>query len=237
MAIESFQSAPPAIGGAIRSASRRSHAVYIALQREIMLGELSPKQVVLELDLASRFACSQGTVREALLQLQEEGLVNRIPHRGTAVADCNADDARELLHIRHDIETRGVLRTMARDPQAVVPALQVELEAMRKAADAGDEFALSAHDRLFHLILFAAADLPAVQPILSRCLLHNHRFKILNSAPNRALRETADRHVAIIDAIVAGDAKAVGKTLSHHIATIVDFGPSIIGGTAPGADA
>ncbi|WP_108662026.1 GntR family transcriptional regulator [Acuticoccus kandeliae] len=231
MAVESFQSP---YAGAPRSTSRRSQAVFVALQREIMLGEIAPKQVVLELELAARFNCSQGTVREALLQLQEEGLVQRTPHRGTTVADCNADDARELLLIRHDIETRGIIRSMADDAQAVVPALRAELDAMRAAAEDEDEYRLSAHDRMFHLILFAAAELPAVQPILSRCLLHNHRYKILTSAPNRALRETADRHVAIIEAIASGDADVACKTLSHHIATIVDFGPALIGGATPG---
>ncbi len=226
MAVENFQS-PPQGATRLRSASRRSQAVFTSLQRDILLGVLAPNRTLLELDLASHFNCSQGTVREALLQLQEQGLVHRMAHRGTRVADCNEDDARELLLVRHDIECRAIARTMARGT-AVLETLRAELEEMRAAAREGDEYRLSIHDRCFHMALFAAAGLPAVQPILSRCLIHNHRYKIINSSPNRALPETADRHVAIIDAIAAGDAEAARAALSHHIATIGDFGPKII---------
>lgn len=215
-----------------RPIGRRSEAVFSALQREIMLGIQKPHGVLLELELAHRFDCSQSTVREALLRLQEDGLVVRISQRGTLVADCNGDDARELLRIRHDIECRGVRRAIARYDAALRATLVDALDQMRAAARAGDEFALSVHDRAFHLKLFAAAELPAVQPVLSRCLLHNHRYKIANSEPNRDLDETAERHAAIIEALDGKNAESASAALSHHIATIVDFGPSIIHGEA-----
>lgn len=213
-------------------AGRRSQAIFAQLQADIMLGRLEPGRTLLEMDLARRFGASQGSVREALLQLQEEGLVNRMPHRGTQVAECREDDARELIRIRHDIECRAVSRIVAREDPHLVEALDDALEAMRGAAEVGDEYLLSVHDRRFHARLFASADLPALQAILGRCLIHNHRYKILTSQPNRALRETADRHVVIIDAFRAGDAEAARRALSHHIATIVDWGPKIIEGEA-----
>jgi len=198
------------------------------LQREIVLGILAPNSVLLELDLADRFECSQSTIREALLQLQEEGLVNRMPHRATHVADCRGADARELLRIRHDIECRGVVRVMENFDADLKDRLMFEIDEMRGAAADGDEYLLSVHDRRFHLCLFEAADLPSIQPILSRCLVHNHRYKILNSQPNRELKETAERHSAIIKALEARDVEQMRGALSHHISTIVDFGPSII---------
>ena len=210
----------------------RGEAILAQLQADIMLGRLAPGRLLPELDLARRFGSSQGPVREALLKLQEEGLVHRMPHRGTQVADCRGDDARELIRIRHDIECRAVGRIIERQEDALTAALDEELEAMRGAAGAGDEYLLSVHDRRFHARLFAAADLPALQAILGRCLIHNHRYKILNSQPNRALRETADRHVVIIDAFRARDAEAARRALSHHIATIVDWGPKSIEGEA-----
>jgi DNA-binding GntR family transcriptional regulator len=66
----------------------KSAEVFDGLKRMIMLGEVAPGLALLELELAQRFQCSQGTVREALLALQEEGLVHRLPHKGTRVADC-----------------------------------------------------------------------------------------------------------------------------------------------------
>lgn len=229
MAAENFPSSPSS-GPPRAVASRRSHAIYVRLQREIVLGMLAPRSTLLELELANRFEVSQGTVREALLLLQEEGLVHRQPHRGTTVSDCRAEDAEELIRLRHMIECRGVRRAIARDGSELAEAMRVHLTRMQSAADAGDEYLLSVHDRAFHSDLFARADLPPVQPVLARALVHAHRYKILHPEQNRDLRETANRHIVIIDALEAQDPERASEALSHHITTIVDFGPNILDG-------
>ncbi|MBG6177209.1 MAG: GntR family transcriptional regulator [Roseibium album] len=216
----------------MRRSAKRSHVIFESLQKEIMLGQLPPGTTILELELANRFECSQSTVREALMFLQTDGLVERLHHRGTFVADSRIEDARELILIRHDIECRGVRRVLSRFGPFLRKELEADLDGMRAAAKNDDEYQLSLHDRNFHLNLYSAADMPTVRPILRRCLIHNHRFKILNSEPNRGLLETAERHVAILDALAAGDETNAVQALSHHITTIVDFGPSILTGDA-----
>lgn len=226
MAVETF-SKSPVTDLVPRQSSRRSHALYVALQKEIILGKLAPELALTELDLAQRFGCSQGTVREALMQLNEEGLVKRQAHRGTHVAACRADDARALLAIRREVECGYLERVLQHADAGLQSDLHDLLNAMRNAARDGDEYLLSVHDRSFHTRLFEAADLPLVTPILTRCLLHNHRYKILNSQPNRGLEETAERHVQILDALAGQDVAALGAVLEHHITTIVDFGPTL----------
>ncbi|GAB2188385.1 GntR family transcriptional regulator [Roseibium sp. LAB1] len=235
MAAESFDNQNGKSGRArqqVRRGAKRSNVLFECLQKEIMLGELPPGTAILELELANRFECSQSTVREALMFLQTDGLVERLHHRGTFVADSRIEDARELILIRHDIECRGVKRVLNRFGPLLRKELESDLDGMRTAAKDNDEYQLSLHDRNFHLNLYNAADMPTVRPILRRCLIHNHRFKILNSEPNRGLMETAERHVAILDALAAGDEANAVKALSHHITTIVDFGPSILTGDA-----
>ena len=229
MAVENFHVPPARPVLQLATGARRSQAIHSALQREIVMGELAPRAVLRELELVERFGVSQGTVREALLSLQEEGLVLRQPHRGTSVADCRADDAEELIRIRHDIECRGVRRAMARAGRKMAEPLARELDAMRIAAAAGDEYALSVHDRSFHMRLYAFADLPPVEPVLSRALVHVHRFKILHPAQGRDLMETANRHQGIVDAIADGNADLAASALAHHVMTIVDLGPRIVG--------
>ncbi|MEZ5670233.1 MAG: GntR family transcriptional regulator [Alphaproteobacteria bacterium] len=234
MAVESFSPGMPAhadrpLGG------RRSVVVFGRLQRDIVLGLLKPGTPLLELELAQRFGCSQGTVREALLLLQEEGLVQRAAHRGTHVCDCTADDAGELVRLRHDIECRGVVRVLERYDPALRAALAGLIDDMRAAARADDEYLLSQHDRSFHLALHEAAGLPTVQPILQRCLIHNHRYKILNADGPRALAETAERHVAILEALDSGDPDRAAAALSHHITTIFDLGPHLFDPVVPAA--
>jgi DNA-binding GntR family transcriptional regulator len=205
----------------------KSGEVFDALKREIMLGELSAGEPLVELELAARFGCSQGPVREALLQLQEEGLVIRQGHRGTRVADCTADEAVEMFRLRQSIECRGVVRALQHPSRTLVADLRELVNAMEGAARSSDEYRLAEFDRDFHRRLLRDANLPALDPILHRCLVHNHRFKISRSDPHRDLVATARRHIAIVDAVERGDASAASHALAHHIATIVDLGPEV----------
>jgi DNA-binding GntR family transcriptional regulator len=217
-------------GSAHRS---RSEVAEHALRRDIVLGLRAPGSVLREMDLAQQFDCAQGTIREALMRLSEEGLVMRRARRDTHVAISNPDDAGELLRIRHDIECRAVSRVIDAKDGMLRGDLDARLQLMRLAAMQGDEYALLEHDCWFHLRIFQAAALPAVEPVLMRCLVHTQRHKVLNSAAeNRDLMATANRHVSIIEAIETGHPAGLMQALSHHIATIVDFGPQVLAGGA-----
>lgn len=228
MAVESFENVGPA-NLLPRSPKRRSSVMFEALQREIVLGTLSPGQTLTEMELAGRFNCSQGTVREALMQLNEVGLVERQPNSGTFVSPCESTDAQALLHIRSEIECRFLDRVIANANDALDRDLHDLLNAMRNAARDNDEYTLSVWDRAFHLRLFQLADLPIVSPILARCLIHNHRFKIHNSTASRDLDATAERHLPIVQAVLERNKDRLAELLSHHIATIVDLGPELSG--------
>ena len=224
-----------AIGSASVSSSRvstktgkRTTNIVDQLRRDIVLGLLAPRETLLELDLAARFSCSQSTIREALLALNEEGLVVRFAHRGTLVADCLRDDMIELVRLRHDIECRGVERVIERYDRLMYRALTELVEQMIDAARADDEYRLAQLDRQFHLRIFEEANLPSVIPILQRCLINNHRFKILNSERSAPLTVTAERHWPIVAALDSGNLPQAVDALSLHITTIVDLGPSIL---------
>lgn len=205
----------------------RSAATFDALKRDIMLGVLPAGAALTELDLAAQFSCSQGTVREALLQLQEEGLVRRQGHRGTQVSVCTEAEAVEMFRVRQQIECNGIIRTLQTPSRMLVGDLKVLFAKMLEAASAGDELELASFDRDFHRRIFLDAQLPALDPILHRCLVHNHRFKISRSTTPRDLTATAQRHSVIIEAIEGGDVGRASEALRHHIATIVDLGPDV----------
>jgi DNA-binding GntR family transcriptional regulator len=192
-----------------------------------MLGTLAPGTGLTELELASHFQCSQGTVREALLQLQDEGLVHRRGHRGTQVSDCTQDEAVEMFRLRDQIECAGLPRAMISPSASLVADLEAMLAHMVAAAEGDDELLLAAIDRDFHRRVLRDAQLPALDPILHRCLVHNHRFKISRSRGTRDLMATALRHRSLIDAIASRDIAAATEAMRHHIATIVDLGPAV----------
>src|SRR3954463_6604102 len=137
---------------------RRHIWVAEALRRDIMLGDIEPGAALVELEVGARFQCSQSTVREALMLLQEEGLVQRSGHRGTRVSAWTEDEALEMLHLRRDIERRAAQRIFAgriRRTSDLVPALRAHVASMEAAAVADDEYALAEADREFHRRLFS----------------------------------------------------------------------------------
>ncbi|CAD7036886.1 GntR family transcriptional regulator [Pseudorhizobium endolithicum] len=205
----------------------KSAAAFSALKRDIMLGVLPAGTALTELDLAAHFSCSQGTVREALLQLQEEGLVRRQGHRGTQVSECTEAEAVEMFRVRQQIECNGIVRALQMPTRTLTADLKTLFDKMLEAATAGDELELASLDRDFHRRLFQDAQLPALDPILHRCLVHNHRFKISRSTSPRDLVATAQRHALIIDAVEARNVAMASEALRHHIATIVDLGPDV----------
>ncbi len=203
---------------------RPADVVYGHVKRRIMLNELKPETVLTELGLAHEIGCSQGTIREALLRLQEDGLVARTARRGTVVTRLTEDEAREMLVLRKTIETRGALRAArAVDDQLLAGLATIRAE-MDEAAAANDEYALIEADKDFHIAIFRAAGLDALEQILVRCIMHSHRCKLWAPGHRRPLADTAARHDVLIERLAARDGQGLAQALGEHIDTIVLLG-------------
>jgi DNA-binding GntR family transcriptional regulator len=201
-------------------------AVYGHVKRRIMLNEIKPETVLTELGIAHEVGCSQGTVREALLRLQEDGLVVKSRRRGTVVTRLTAAEAEEMLVLRSTIETRGALRSAGRLDAAVLAQLRDIRAAMDAAALAGDEYELIELDREFHLTIFRASGLDALEQILARCILHSHRNKLWAPGHRRSLADTAARHDELLDLAASGNGHGLADALRRHVDTIVLLGES-----------
>jgi DNA-binding GntR family transcriptional regulator len=201
----------------------RDH-VYTTLKRRILLNELGPETVLAELAVAQAFGCSQGTVREALYRLQEDGLVLRAGHRGTTVTPLDPETATEIVDLRRRLETRAALRAAGRADQATRAELAALITDMERAARAGDEALLIERDTAFHLAIFRLAGFRALDQILHRAILHTHRQKLWEPRHQRPLAETAARHRPILAALDQGG-PALAQALGHHIDTIVNISP------------
>lgn len=206
---------------------RPRDAVYRALKRAILMNELKPSTPLTELGVAEDMGCSQGTVREALLRLQEDGLVLRAGHRGTSVTPLDADAAGEMLLLRRQIETRAARRAAARIDASSLDQLQQIIVAMQQNAADGDAFALIENDIHFHMTLYRVAGVQALEPVLQRLIMHTHRQKLWEPRHRRPLMETAGRHNQIMAAIHQGG-DALADMLGMHIDTIVDVEPESI---------
>jgi acetyl esterase/lipase/DNA-binding GntR family transcriptional regulator len=213
---------PPAARG-----SGKAGDVYGWLKREIMLSRYAPGQAVAEMEIAAQRGCSQGTVREAMLRLQEDGLIVRQGYRGTVVTPVSSTEGALFLQLRAQLETQALRLSVPRLQTAHHDALASLVRQMEQAAEAGDEYALFELDQRFHVTLFQLAELPSLVPVLMRCSLYNHRNKIALDVAPRTLAETARRHWAIVAALDSGDVDEAERVLRHHIGSVVGDGPPL----------
>jgi GntR family transcriptional regulator, rspAB operon transcriptional repressor len=200
----------------------RANRVLADLRRRIVMNELTPGAVLTELRLAADLQCGQSSVREALLRLEGEGLVLRAGRHGTTITDLDVDSAAEMLDLRRRIELRGARRAARRISAGDIAVLKGLQERMEAAAEAADAWAVLECDMDLHLALFRASGLHAMGPILARCMLHSHRFRLWAPWHRRSLAETARRHRPILAALEAGDAAALARQLGAHLDTIVE---------------
>jgi DNA-binding GntR family transcriptional regulator len=185
-----------------------------------MLNELKPEAVLTELGLAHDIGCSQAPIREALLRLQEDGLVVRAGRR-TVVTRLEAEEAQEMLALRRRIETRGALKAVRHVDDQALTHLEGLLAGMKDAATARDEYRLIDADKDFHLAIFRLSGLNALAQILARCIMHSHRHKQWAPGHRRSLAETAMRHDVLFDRLAARDGEGLAAALGEHIDTIV----------------
>lgn len=196
---------------------------YGRLKRQIVMSELLPGQQLTELELANALGCSQSTVREVLLRLQDDGLIVRQGYRGTSVTSVSSTEVRLLLDLRMTLEVEAVRRAMPTLLPEHVEHLKELVRDMERAANANDEHRLFEIDLEFHTYLFLLANMPVLVPILTRCSILGFRNKIALTNMPRTLLESARRHWKIIDALEAGNLGEVIHVLRHHVRSIKDM--------------
>jgi DNA-binding GntR family transcriptional regulator len=135
----------------IRLASTKDRAVEM-IRGAILEGKLAPGERITELQLSKEMDVSQGVVREALQELEFQGLVVRIPKHGTFVTDYSVEDIKEIYQFR--MECEGLAAELAkqngRPNNTDFQDLQSAIDEMQAGADRGDFLQFSRSDLRFH---------------------------------------------------------------------------------------
>lgn len=188
----------------------------------IIRGEYAPNQRLIEADLSSTFSASRATVRTALLELASEGLVERLPNRGSRVRAISLDEAIEIIEVRMGVE--GLCAAKAAENLTAEDA--AELERLRDDLIASvAEGDLAEYSRLNQYLDVRIRELSrhaTASDVLAR--LHaqsvRHQFK-LSSRLQRA-KVSVLQHAAIIEAVVARDPDAAEQAVRSHLRSVID---------------
>ncbi|MEM9702887.1 MAG: GntR family transcriptional regulator [Planctomycetota bacterium] len=184
------------------------------IRDEVLAGTLSSGSVLRETELAQRFGVSRGPVRDAFLQLSNEGYLAYEPNRGVTVRRPPDRSDREFIaDLRRQVESY-VVRKGGPDLSAQgLEEARSALEAMRVACTAGDRTALKRADLAFHETILTACGgeglIPAWKHLCSRMALLYERLDDLDAA--------YEEHAKIFEALESGDIDGLERALRENI--------------------
>lgn len=187
------------------------------LQDAIFTGQLKPGQLLRELALAKQLGVSQATIREALAQLEQLGLVSKTANRATAVTNLSAREVRERLTVRMALEELAAAEAAPRMTQADFDALERLAQRIEQGIEANLYFETSQADIDFHryiwnksgnAILYRALDHLTTPLFAFLGLVHK-----LTAQDQRATKP----HSEIIRALRTRDAEIVKEAIRNHI--------------------
>jgi GntR family transcriptional regulator, trigonelline degradation regulator len=192
------------------------------MRRAVVTSEFKPGDRLVEKDLTERWQVSRTVIREALRQLEAEGLVTIVANRGPVVATLSRDDAAALYEVRAVLESMAAKLFVQRAEGSQVHALRVALQGVRSAFDADDPAGwLEAKDE-FYSVLFVGAGNPVVQSMLKTVQARIQYLRGLSLSLAGRKRESIDELQRALVAIEARDSAAAGLAIEIHVQRAAD---------------
>lgn len=185
------------------------------IRQAIFDGRLAPGSQLREVELAAQLEVSRGPVREALHQLEREGLVQIRWHRGANVTMLSADDATELYTLRDALERLAVTRVAERATDAELAALDALVDRMERA---GSDHDLLHLDMAFHDAVYAAAGHRRLREAWQAIRSQIHLFLLNRVAVSDDYRHHVPaEHRALVTALRARDAGQATAMFAEHL--------------------
>ncbi|MFZ4063720.1 MAG: GntR family transcriptional regulator [Candidatus Nanopelagicaceae bacterium] len=196
--------------------SQRSSVAHF-LREQIISGEIKPGTQIKQNEIAENFKCSPGPVREAMRDLESEGLLEHIQNRGVFVASItNEEFLHMLLPVRLVLEQFALRNARAKFTPFVVKELQKQIEQMRAGTKLKSIEMVNEADVKFHTITMeVAASTQTIElwkSVLSRIRLEFYKFGTLPS-----LTKQASEHAALLEVLTTGSPAKIDEKLKWHI--------------------
>lgn len=199
---------------------RPHETAYRLLKRKIVFNELAPGTILGDVITARDLQMSQGTVREALLRLQLEGLGLRAVGRRTIVTGFAPGEVEVVLSLRKQIQTEAAPAILARLTSETEQELANVVRDMGAAASLGDTFHVLELEAAFQVGLFAVGGFTTLEQPLARLILQSQRTRLWAPERSRSAVDIAERNEALLGLLAERDARRLATGLASHVDTI-----------------
>lgn len=191
---------------------------YNQIREAILNGKLASGSRSSANALAEALGMSRSPVREALVDLAKDGLVEFERNKGVRIVEQNQHDVEEVFELRLLLEvaaTRKAMSPVGRRSADFIRELEVEIEAMRKHLD--EESTFMAHDRQFHKIILDRSGNRRLAAFVLELRDQVRSLGLSTVGRSRSLADVLAEHEVILRAVEAGDADEAVARMEAHV--------------------
>jgi DNA-binding GntR family transcriptional regulator len=211
-----------------RAAGRRARGhVYAALRDAIVSTLFAPGQRLSETDLAERYGVSRTPVREALVRLRDDRLVEIVPQLGTYVTRISRESVGDAQFVRESLECAAVRIATERARPDDIAALQAIVERQREASRAGAVDRFYVYDDELHRSLCDLSGHGIAWSLSQRAGGHLNRIRRLSMTDPAYIDEMIAEHVVVIEAVRHGQPLEAERRLREHLRMVLASLPEI----------
>ncbi|HHU38766.1 MAG TPA: GntR family transcriptional regulator [Propionibacterium sp.] len=191
------------------------------LRHAIRSGELLPAERLVEQELAGRFGVTRSAVRAALMDLTAEGLVERIPNKGSRVRVVTLEEAIAITEVRLELEGLCAAKAAENATGADCADLRALGQEMVAAVETSNALRYGQLNKDLHEKLRILSGQPVAQDLLLKLngQLVRERFR-LSTRPDRP-SVSVHEHLAIIEGVCAGDAETAREAMRRHLHSVI----------------
>jgi len=191
------------------------------LRNAILSGELVAGQVVRQEVLAARLGISRIPLREALRQLEGEGFVTSVPHRGVVVEELSLEDLREISEVRVALETHVLRLAIPAHDAVSLKRAQAAIDAIDNAQDAIERW--GELNWQFHEALYAPANRPRTLDLIRTYHAHSERYLRIHISVLKYKEKGQQEHRQLLKAVRDKDARRAMELMRQHVANVDDM--------------
>jgi DNA-binding GntR family transcriptional regulator len=210
-------------GGSGRASSQSARERTLeTLRRRIITLDLAPGTPLSENELAQELEVSRTPVRESLILLQLEGLVQVFPQIGTFVSLVDIDRVTQAQFVREAIECASLVDAVERVIAPDIEALHEVLDQQRRAEKAGAAEKFFALDEEFHRELLRVGGHESAWTAVTSAKAHLDRARRLSLLDTRPIATLIDQHTSVVDALEARETEAAVGALREHLRAVFE---------------
>lgn len=199
-----------------------SSRIYSDLRTELVSLERRPGEAISEAQIAVSYGVSRTPVREAILKLSDEGLLEIYPQSGIFVSRIPIAALPEAIIIRKALEETTARLAAERATPSQTLALRSVLERQREANAAGDSDTFHQADELFHATVADVAGYPGIWKFIQQVKVHVDRYRRLTLPQQGRIAKVIAEHEAVLAAIEAHDPERARQAMETHLESLLD---------------